>query len=89
MKTKKWVNEFRSVNLHVVTVSNIQYRFSAYFNVYVLIFLRYGGFSLGAKSSQAVDEPLYIEESVLGIRRRYSIAEVRHLIFKISFILTI
>ncbi|XP_073731945.1 LOW QUALITY PROTEIN: phospholipid-transporting ATPase ABCA1 [Misgurnus anguillicaudatus] len=36
---------------------------------------RYGGFSLGAKSSQAVDDPLYLEESVLAIRRRYSIAE--------------
>ncbi|XP_056591567.1 phospholipid-transporting ATPase ABCA1 isoform X2 [Triplophysa dalaica] len=36
---------------------------------------RYGGFSLGAKSSQAVDEPQYIEESVLAIRRRYSIPE--------------
>ncbi|KAF4107052.1 phospholipid-transporting ATPase ABCA1 isoform X2 [Onychostoma macrolepis] len=36
---------------------------------------RYGGFSLGAKSSQAVDEPHYLEESVLAIRRRYNIAE--------------
>ncbi|XP_057217516.1 phospholipid-transporting ATPase ABCA1 isoform X1 [Triplophysa rosa] len=36
---------------------------------------RYGGFSLGAKSSQAVDEPQHIEESVLAIRRRYSIPE--------------
>uniref|UniRef100_A0A672M6Q8 P-type phospholipid transporter n=1 Tax=Sinocyclocheilus grahami TaxID=75366 RepID=A0A672M6Q8_SINGR len=36
---------------------------------------RYGGFSLGAKNSQAVDEPHHLEESVLAIRRRYSIAE--------------
>ncbi|KAK7128111.1 hypothetical protein R3I93_020650 [Phoxinus phoxinus] len=36
---------------------------------------RYGGFSLGAKSSQAVDEPHHLEESVLAIRRRYNIAE--------------
>uniref|UniRef100_A0A8C2HFA4 P-type phospholipid transporter n=1 Tax=Cyprinus carpio TaxID=7962 RepID=A0A8C2HFA4_CYPCA len=34
---------------------------------------RYGGFSLGAKSSQAVDEPHYLEESVLAIRRSYNI----------------
>lgn len=37
---------------------------------------RYGGFSLGAKSSQAVDEPHHLEESVLAIRRRYNIVEV-------------
>ncbi|XP_051957162.1 phospholipid-transporting ATPase ABCA1 [Xyrauchen texanus] len=36
---------------------------------------RYGGFSLGAKSSQAAGEPHHLEESVLAIRRRYSIAE--------------
>lgn len=42
---------------------------------------RYGGFSLGAKSSQAVDEPHHLEESVLAIRRRYNVAEVRHLSF--------
>ncbi|KAK9966236.1 hypothetical protein ABG768_003359 [Culter alburnus] len=36
---------------------------------------RYGGFSLGAKSSQAVDEPHHLEESVLAIRRRYNVAE--------------
>uniref|UniRef100_A0A673MDH0 Zgc:172302 n=1 Tax=Sinocyclocheilus rhinocerous TaxID=307959 RepID=A0A673MDH0_9TELE len=31
--------------------------------------LRYGGFSLGAKNSQAVDEPHHLEESVLAIRQ--------------------
>ncbi|ROL48223.1 ATP-binding cassette sub-family A member 1 [Anabarilius grahami] len=36
---------------------------------------RYGGFSLGAKSSQAVDEPNHLEESVFAIRRRYNVAE--------------
>ncbi|XP_051767983.1 LOW QUALITY PROTEIN: phospholipid-transporting ATPase ABCA1 [Ctenopharyngodon idella] len=36
---------------------------------------RYGGFSLGAKSSQAEDEPHHLEESVLAIRRRYNVAE--------------
>uniref|UniRef100_A0A672M4G2 P-type phospholipid transporter n=1 Tax=Sinocyclocheilus grahami TaxID=75366 RepID=A0A672M4G2_SINGR len=34
---------------------------------------RYGGFSLGAKNSQAVDEPHHLEESVLAIRRRYTV----------------
>ncbi|XP_056088824.1 phospholipid-transporting ATPase ABCA1 [Rhinichthys klamathensis goyatoka] len=36
---------------------------------------RYGGFSLGAESSPAVDEPRHLEESVWAIRRRYNIAE--------------
>ncbi|XP_001920862.6 phospholipid-transporting ATPase ABCA1 isoform X2 [Danio rerio] len=36
---------------------------------------RYGGFSLGAKSSQTVSDPHHLEESVLAIRRRYNIAE--------------
>uniref|UniRef100_A0A8C1KGF9 Zgc:172302 n=1 Tax=Cyprinus carpio TaxID=7962 RepID=A0A8C1KGF9_CYPCA len=49
---------------------------------------RYGGFSLGAKSSQAVDEPHYLEESVLAIRRltslKLNLLLILHLICSLS-----